>query len=270
MTNKTEPQPEALRLADELVARVQHTATGIQFDGTLAYSAAELRRLQDENTRQRRSIEALAARRNTLSDRIAQLEANENTYVDQGVHLAKREIDLEVKLHEVEQELFTQTNRAASAEQQLTAMTQRWEMANALNTEARAQLVLANDAAVKGDLARANAGGMELRITELEAQLAQRQVPADGKWKCGNEYLPFHPSASHVNPDYRDGWNDCYRASPTPPQPIKRKPLSDQQIEALRKKTFSTDNPFCPCDSKTMRKAVWAAEAAHGIGTTND
>ena len=32
-------------------------------------------------------------------------------------------------------------------------------------------------------------------------------------WKSGNEYLPYHPQASHVNPDYRDGWNACYEAS---------------------------------------------------------
>mgnify|MGYP001371890192 CR=1 FL=1 len=31
-------------------------------------------------------------------------------------------------------------------------------------------------------------------------------------WKVGNELAPFHPSASHVEPGYRDGLNDCYRA----------------------------------------------------------
>jgi hypothetical protein len=33
------------------------------------------------------------------------------------------------------------------------------------------------------------------------------------EWKCGNEFLPFHPQASHVEPAYRDGWNACYQAS---------------------------------------------------------
>lgn len=33
------------------------------------------------------------------------------------------------------------------------------------------------------------------------------------QWKVGNEFLPFHPDASHVPPDYRDGWNACYRAA---------------------------------------------------------
>ncbi len=33
------------------------------------------------------------------------------------------------------------------------------------------------------------------------------------EWKVGNEFAPFHRSASHVDPSYRDGWNDCYRAA---------------------------------------------------------
>lgn len=41
------------------------------------------------------------------------------------------------------------------------------------------------------------------RIAELEAQRG---------WKLGNEFLPFHPDASHVAPEYRDAWNDCYRS----------------------------------------------------------
>ena len=45
----------------------------------------------------------------------------------------------------------------------------------------------------------------------------------------------------------------------------ERKPLTDEQIERGREATFSTSNPFCPCDSKTMRKAVRWAEHAHGI-----
>jgi len=29
----------------------------------------------------------------------------------------------------------------------------------------------------------------------------------------GNEYKPFHPGASHVRPEWRDGWNACYVAA---------------------------------------------------------
>jgi hypothetical protein len=50
----------------------------------------------------------------------------------------------------------------------------------------------------------------------------------------------------------------------TAPQP-RREPLTDEQIEKLREKTFSTGNPYCPVDSKSMRKAARAIEAAHGI-----
>jgi len=42
-------------------------------------------------------------------------------------------------------------------------------------------------------------------------------------------------------------------------------PLSDEQIESLREKTFSTGNPYCAVDSKSMRKAARAIEAHHGI-----
>ena len=56
--------------------------------------------------------------------------------------------------------------------------------------------------------------------------------------------------------------NDCHLQSA---QPVAQ-PLSDSEIEKLREKTFSTYNPYCPVDSKSMRKAVRAAEAAHGIG----
>lgn len=31
-----------------------------------------------------------------------------------------------------------------------------------------------------------------------------------GEWKAGAEFLPYHPDASHVPPEYRDGWNACY------------------------------------------------------------
>lgn len=30
------------------------------------------------------------------------------------------------------------------------------------------------------------------------------------QWKSGDELLPFHPKASHVSPEYRDGWNACF------------------------------------------------------------
>lgn len=45
-----------------------------------------------------------------------------------------------------------------------------------------------------------------------KAAILQGPAPAD-QWKCGRELLPYHPSASHVEPAYRDGWNHCYAAA---------------------------------------------------------
>lgn len=48
----------------------------------------------------------------------------------------------------------------------------------------------------------------------LEALAADAEGDAVPRtWKVGNEFSPFHPQASHVSPDYRDGWNDCYAAA---------------------------------------------------------
>lgn len=41
----------------------------------------------------------------------------------------------------------------------------------------------------------------------------------DQQWKLGDEFLPFHPQASHVLPDYRDGWNACYKAATARAEP---------------------------------------------------
>lgn len=59
-------------------------------------------------------------------------------------------------------------------------------------------------------------------------------------------------------------------AAPAQPEKDERKPLTDADIEKLRQATFSTNNPFCPVDSKSMRKAVLAAERAHGIGSSTE
>lgn len=37
-------------------------------------------------------------------------------------------------------------------------------------------------------------------------------LPASA-YKCGNEFAPYHRSASHVEPAYRDGWNHCFKAA---------------------------------------------------------
>jgi len=79
----------------------------------------------------------------------------------------------------------------------------------------------------------------------------------------------------HINYDYRYTHNAARKALAeqivgllTAPPPVteshKRKPwvgLTEEEIEKGRDQTFSVNNPYCPCDSKTMRKAVRWAEA---------
>lgn len=48
------------------------------------------------------------------------------------------------------------------------------------------------------------------------ASNALRCVPSDlspEAYKLGDEFKLFHPCASHVSPDYRDGWNRCWLAA---------------------------------------------------------
>lgn len=48
--------------------------------------------------------------------------------------------------------------------------------------------------------------------TPTPSQAAEKaEMPV--RWKFGDEFAPYHPQASHCNPDYRDGWNHCYRAA---------------------------------------------------------
>lgn len=65
---------------------------------------------------------------------------------------------------------------------------------------------------------------------------------------------------------FRDGaYMQHQRALAATPPAVQAQPvraLTDAEIERGRHETFSTDNPFCPCTDKTMRKAVRWAERA--------
>lgn len=52
-------------------------------------------------------------------------------------------------------------------------------------------------------------------VREILAALSNQPpiAPQNPVWKVGSEYAPFHPSASHVRPEYRDGWNACFYAA---------------------------------------------------------
>ncbi len=67
-------------------------------------------------------------------------------------------------------------------------------------------------------------------------------------WKVGRELAPFHPDASHVEPGYRDGWNDCYTAMTAERDELRRQldPMgeytsADELIAALRAEKAKDD-----------------------------
>jgi hypothetical protein len=55
----------------------------------------------------------------------------------------------------------------------------------------------------------------ELEMTDLHL-LDLRRIPTNlpsNEYKCGDEFKPFHPAASHIPAEYRDGWNRCWLAA---------------------------------------------------------
>ena len=40
----------------------------------------------------------------------------------------------------------------------------------------------------------------------------RKDMPSSA-YKMGDEFKPFHPGASHVRPEWRDGWNACFIAA---------------------------------------------------------
>jgi hypothetical protein len=90
------------------------------------------------------------------------------------------------------------------------------------------------------------------------------------EYKSGNEFLPYHPSASHTPPDFRDGWNSCFSEAEIRITELK------SQVEALRKDAERLDwiidnassrgggngftlKVFVPVDCECVRTAIDAA-----------
>jgi len=96
-------------------------------------------------------------------------------------------------------------------------------------------------------------------ITAIKEALAQpEQEPVAWITHGGKGWLRWHKS-----------YDDNKGNVPLYTTPPKRKPLTDELLEKGRDQTFSINNPFCPCDSKTFRKVARWVEAAHGIKEKN-
>jgi len=222
MTDKTEAQPEALRLAD----RLDLYATGDEHQRDVEESAAELRR-QHAEIQQLKAEKAEIAALNFENYEFQRKKADAATATvysfhyamkDAGWHPGRTDDDLTDIIRAKGRELAQLSARQAAPD--------GWRLVPEEPTEEMTKA--GGDVEVEGDF--------------------------------GGEQVLF---GSEVKQIY------AAMLSAAPPQP-EREPLTDEQIERLRKNTFSTDNPFCPCDRKTMQKAVRATERAHGIGATND
>lgn len=225
MIDKTEAQPEALRLADRLIGNAEID----ECEGCNPVVVALERSAAAELRRQHAEIQQLKAQQNELREeqRLCMLEAS---------GLANSMF----KKH------FSHERHYASGEVV-------WGLCDS----------------VRGVISQID--NMASGLVRSESQLSARQAAPDGQWKCGDEYLLYHPDASHVDPAYRDGWNDCYRASPPPP---KREPLTDDQI--ARAAVNAGVKPIYDKPKKPMVNALgssvpytWLKAFAHGIGATN-
>lgn len=105
-------------------------------------------------------------------------------------------------------------------------------------------------------------GGMYNTAETQSAELRELIASAiAGAKREGAEQIR-EEAADYAICDGRGSLAECIRAIPLPTGPRQAVLLTDEQIEHGRKQVFSTENPFCPCDAKTMRKAARWAESA--------
>jgi len=71
------------------------------------------------------------------------------------------------------------------------------------------------------------------------------ELPYNGPWKQGNEFLPYHPKASHIEPDHRDGWNACYwaciAASQAGRAAVTLERISERKLKDLQDRGYVID-----------------------------
>lgn len=147
------------------------------------------------------------------------------------------------RIASLEAELISQTNRAAAAEQQVSALTLRLDTANALNTDAREQLA---------QVQAAPDGWKLVPIRPTDEMIAAAH-------ESDREYSQrAFGGAMHMPQGGEDHWSTMLAASQTPPQ---REPLTDAQIRKLSY-AFLGDNG--PQDTRVI-KFTRAIEATHGI-----
>ena len=160
MTDKTEAQPEALRLelhqkCADFATSLRSAANVVQLEGKnvppsflraadlFEQAASEIQQLKELNARLQPTIEDGSQEWAKCDPAIAfhLIDRHSDNWADAGKMMTEfADAKAELKLKALRDELTAQTNRAAAAEQQVIALTQRRDIANRLNTDARNHL----------------------------------------------------------------------------------------------------------------------------------
>ena len=162
---------------------------------------------------------------------------------------------MHAELQQLNTQITTQTNRAAAAEQQVTALTQRLDMANRLNTDAREQLAqLSARQAAQLIIARKEdtVDFVKEILAEAADELRKTTAPEDYEIEDRTCYAKDLDAIATM-------------LSAAPPQP-GREPLTDEQIDDIFRAMYGCE----PDASGEFSDVCRRVEAAHGIGATND
>ena len=114
---------------------------------------------------------------------------------------------------------------------------------------------------------------MNTNTIALDARGEIRKDMPSSAYKVGDEFKPFHPSASHVRPEWRDGWNACFVAAiaalEAEPQDgdveqalNRMDALLDPSLNLLAVSENSITLQGCRADMLTIRRALRMAPAA--------
>lgn len=262
MTDKTEAQPEALRLevhqeCADFATSLRSAANVVQLEGKnvppsflraadlFEQAASEIQQLKELNARLQPTIEDGSQEWAKCDPAIAfhLIDRHSDNWADAGKMMTEfADAKAELKLKALRDELTAQTNRAAAAEQQVIALTQRLDIANRLNTDARNQL----------------------------ARLSARQAAPDG-WRQSAQAVidrwdsPLWRQEVGTNVLIND-LRDMLSAAPPPPE---REPLTEQEILEAVSSLYAHPalRSMGAADDIATARAI---ERAHGIGATND
>jgi len=107
-------------------------------------------------------------------------------------------------------------------------------------------------------------------VATVNGQPAQATPVGPVAWANSKEFHDALARGQSFN-GWRKKYSDCDMALFTTPlasvEPVAR--LTDAEIEQGRQEIFSVNNPYCPCDIKTMQKAVrWAERTIAARDTT--